>query len=52
MARLNADGSLESSFNPNANGTVYSVAVQADGKVLLGAVFPPWEGWLVTMWRA
>ena len=39
IARVNADGTLDTGFNPNANGTVYSVAVQADGKVLLGGNF-------------
>ena len=39
VARLNADGTLDTSFDPKANGAVYSVAVQADGKVLLGGYF-------------
>ena len=39
IARVNADGTLDMGFNPNANNTVNSVAVQADGKVLLGGVF-------------
>jgi len=39
VARLNTDGTLETTFNPNANSTVYGVAVQADGKVLLGGSF-------------
>ncbi len=39
IARLNADGTLDTGFNPNANGDVYSVAVQADGKILLGGNF-------------
>ncbi len=46
VARLNADGSLDS-FNPglaltgyNGGGlTVYSVALQADGKVIVGGTF-------------
>jgi uncharacterized delta-60 repeat protein len=41
IARLNADGTLDTSFNSlilNA-GSVYSVAVQADGKVLIGGYF-------------
>jgi len=39
-ARLNADGSVDSSFNPGtgANNTVRSVALQPDGKVLIGAL--------------
>jgi uncharacterized delta-60 repeat protein len=34
-ARLNADGSLDS-FNPNVLGSLESIAVQTDGKVILG----------------
>ncbi len=39
IARLNADGSLDTTFNPNANDDVYSMALQSDGKILLGGVF-------------
>jgi uncharacterized delta-60 repeat protein len=41
IARLNADGSLDSSFNPlgGANSTVYDVALQNDGKVIIGGSF-------------
>ena len=39
IARLNPDGTLDTAFNPNANGTVYSIAVQADGKILVGGDF-------------
>ena len=39
IARLNADGTLDTAFNPNANNTVLALAVQADGKVLIGGVF-------------
>ncbi len=41
IARLNADGSLDGSFNPGtgANGIVYSVVCQPDGKVLIGGAF-------------
>jgi uncharacterized delta-60 repeat protein len=35
IARLNADGTLDTAFNPNANNWVYSFAVQADGKILV-----------------
>src|SRR5205807_3193554 len=38
IARLNPDGTLDT-FNPNANGTVYAMAVQADGRILLGGNF-------------
>ena len=39
IARLNADGTLDTGFNPNANNDVYSIALQADGKILLGGRF-------------
>ena len=41
IARLNTDGTLDTAFNPNANGDVFSIAVQADGKILAGGVFRP-----------
>ena len=41
IARLNADGSLDSSFNPGtgANGNVFAVKIQSDGKVVIGGDF-------------
>ena len=41
IARLNVDGSLDTTFNPGsgADGTVWSLAVQSDGKVLIGGDF-------------
>src|SRR5207249_2373247 len=39
IARLNPDGTLDTAFNPNADNTVYSIAVQTDGKVLVGGLF-------------
>jgi hypothetical protein len=41
IARLNGDGSLDASFDPGAavDGWVEAVAVQSDGKVLIGGVF-------------
>ena len=39
IARLNTDGTLDTAFNPNANGGVFSIAVQADGKILAGGDF-------------
>ena len=40
IARLNPDGTLDTAFNPNANGhAVYAIAVQADGKILAGGSF-------------
>ena len=39
IARLNPDGTLDTAFNPNANGHVNAIAVQADGKILVGGHF-------------
>ena len=39
IARLNADGTLDTSFNPSANNYVRSIALQADGKILVGGYF-------------
>ena len=46
IARLNSNGSLDPSFNQGigANDTVYSVAVQPDGKVLIGGNFTSYNG--------
>jgi uncharacterized delta-60 repeat protein len=39
LGRLNADGSLDTTFNPGANQIVYAIAVQPDGKILVGGNF-------------
>jgi uncharacterized delta-60 repeat protein len=39
IARLDATTGLADSFDPNANSYVYSIAVQADGKILVGGEF-------------
>src|SRR5437868_4552953 len=40
IARFNPTTGLADSFNPNANGVaVYSIVVQADGKILTGGLF-------------
>jgi uncharacterized delta-60 repeat protein len=41
VARLNADGSLDTTFDPGqgANGWVGTMALQSDGKVLIGGTF-------------
>ncbi len=46
VARLNTDGTLDASFNslPGANGDVRAVAMQADGKVLIGGAFQNYAG--------
>ena len=50
VARLNADGSLDSSFNPGLGPVssypplVDALAVEADGEVLVGGGFSAWNG--------
>jgi uncharacterized delta-60 repeat protein len=39
IARLNADGNVDTTFNPNPDGTVYALALQPDGKLLVGGAF-------------
>jgi len=39
IGRLNADGSLDASFDPGANGEVATIALQRDGKILVGGAF-------------
>jgi uncharacterized delta-60 repeat protein len=39
VARLNSNGSLDTGFDPNANGVVYSAVVQSDGKIIIGGSF-------------
>jgi uncharacterized delta-60 repeat protein len=41
LARLNADGTLDVTFDPGAgfNSTVSAVAIQADGRILVGGSF-------------
>lgn len=34
-----ADGDADPAFNPNANNTIYSTAIQADGKIVVGGAF-------------
>ena len=46
IARLNADGSLDASFNPGSgvNGAVYTTALLTDGKIMIGGVFTTVNG--------
>lgn len=45
IARINADGSLDSGFNrAGVNGTIYSVLLQPDGNVLIGGEFSTVNG--------
>jgi len=41
LARLNQDGSLDNTFNPDTglNGSVRAIAIQPDGKIVIGGVF-------------
>ena len=39
IGRLNSDGSLDDSFDPGAGGIVDAIAVQADGKIVVGGSF-------------
>lgn len=43
LARLNADGTLDATFQPDvsSDGLHLALAVQADGKVLVGGMAPP-----------
>jgi uncharacterized delta-60 repeat protein len=47
IGRLNADGTLDTSFDPGAGGGIYgvcSLAVQPDGKILVGGEFTTLTG--------
>ncbi len=46
IARLNSDGTPDTSFSPGlgANATVYALALQSDGKVLIGGDFTAVNG--------
>src|SRR6185295_14257980 len=39
IARLNPDGSLDPAFDPGANGHISSIALQTDGRILIGGTF-------------
>jgi uncharacterized delta-60 repeat protein len=46
-ARINADGSLDTGFNPGmgvGNGSVYSISIQEDGKIIIGGSFTSYNG--------
>jgi len=44
FARLNADGTLDTSFSPTANNTVSSLALQEDGRILASGLFTQASG--------
>ena len=39
IGRLNSDGTLDTNFNPGANDIVDALAVQSDGKIVVGGFF-------------
>ncbi len=39
LGRLNVNGALDLTFDPGANGPVQAMAIQADGKILIGGTF-------------
>src|SRR5688500_907217 len=46
VARLNADGSIDTSFaiGTGANGAVIAIALQSDGKIIIGGSFNGYKG--------
>ena len=46
IARLNSDGSLDNTFNPGtgANSTVWTIAIQSNGKIIIGGDFTIYNG--------
>jgi uncharacterized delta-60 repeat protein len=46
LARLNSDGSLDTSFTVGSgfNNTVYNIAMQSDGKILVTGIFTSYNG--------
>ncbi len=46
IARLNADGSLDASFNPGtgANNVIQAMALLPDGKIIIGGIFTNFNG--------
>jgi uncharacterized delta-60 repeat protein len=47
IVRLNGDGTRDTAFTTNtgtaSNGTVFSIAIQTDGKILVGGDFTAWN---------
>jgi uncharacterized delta-60 repeat protein len=48
IARVNTDGTLDATFNPGtgmpAGNTVYAVAIQSDGKIIIGGTINSYNG--------
>ncbi|OIR06297.1 Two component regulator propeller [mine drainage metagenome] len=39
IGRINTDGTIDTAFNPDANSSVTALAIQSDGKILIGGTF-------------
>ncbi len=39
IARLDKDGVLDTTFNPNANGSINAIVIQPDGRIVIGGAF-------------
>jgi uncharacterized delta-60 repeat protein len=50
IARINADGTIDAAYNPNANGNVLAAALQSDGKLLIGGSFTTLQPGTETLW--
>ena len=50
MARLNADGTLDATFHyqNGANSSIYAIALQGDGKIMIGGRFTNYNGVSIT----
>ncbi len=46
IARLNADGSIDATFNPGTgvSGPLFTTAIQSDGKIIIGGNFTSYNG--------
>jgi uncharacterized delta-60 repeat protein len=44
IARLNTDGSLDTSFDPGADSGIYSIAVDENDKIVIGGMFSNVDG--------
>jgi uncharacterized delta-60 repeat protein len=47
IARINTNGSLDTTFNPgsgNTSGIVYTTSIQSDGKIIIGGDFTSFNG--------
>jgi uncharacterized delta-60 repeat protein len=44
FARLNTDGTLDNSFSPSANNIVTAIAIQNDGRIVIAGYFTTYQG--------